>query len=102
MISHVTLGSDDLRRAVAFYDPVMATLGLVKVLDVPGATAYAQSEDAKPWLYILRPFDGGPARSASRTCSCCWPDGVEGLTPAGKTIPVRSAFVLARPVRPAG
>ncbi len=67
MISHVTLGSDDPRRAVAFYDPVMATLGLVKVLDVPGAIAYAQSEDAKPWLYILRPFDGGPASVGNGT-----------------------------------
>ena len=67
MISHVTLGSDDLRRAVAFYDPVMASLGLVKVLDVRGAIAYAQSEESKPWLYIVRPFDGGPASSGNGT-----------------------------------
>ena len=28
MLSHITLGTDDLPRAMAFYDPVLATLGL--------------------------------------------------------------------------
>ena len=61
MISHITLGTDDMRRAIGFYDPVMATLGLTKVMDVRGAVAYAQSEDERPWIFVLRPFDGGPA-----------------------------------------
>ena len=30
MFSHVTLGTDDIRRAVAFYDLVLAPLGLTR------------------------------------------------------------------------
>lgn len=30
MFSHVTLGSNDLARAIPFYDAVLATLGLAR------------------------------------------------------------------------
>lgn len=40
MLHHVSLGSPDLQRSRAFYDPVMAVLGLRKTFDVPEAIGY--------------------------------------------------------------
>lgn len=40
MLHHVSLGTGDLRRARAFYDPVLRELGLSRTLDVPEAVGY--------------------------------------------------------------
>ena len=40
MLHHVSLGTTDLDRARAFYDPVMAELGLRRTLDVEEAVGY--------------------------------------------------------------
>jgi len=65
MFSHVTLGTDDMERARAFYDPVMATLGLTAPFALPGTLVYG--EIAGPKLFIVSPFDGGPASSGNGT-----------------------------------
>lgn len=59
MFSHVTLGTSDLERARAFYDPVTATLGLSTPFPLPGTLVYG--EMIGPKLFILAPFDGAPA-----------------------------------------
>ena len=40
MLHHVSLGTSDLDRARAFYDPVMNVLGLRRTLDVEEAVGY--------------------------------------------------------------
>src|SRR5688572_30636327 len=40
MLHHVSLGTADLDRARAFYDPVMRELGLRRTLDVDEAVGY--------------------------------------------------------------
>lgn len=40
MLHHVSLGTADLARARAFYDPVMGELGLRRTLDVVDAVGY--------------------------------------------------------------
>lgn len=40
MLHHVSLGTADLDRARAFYDPVMRELGLARTLDVAEAVGY--------------------------------------------------------------
>lgn len=60
-ISHLTYGTNDLPRAVRFYDAAMAALGLNKVHNHPDYVAYARGEDSTPWLWVLPPFDGLPA-----------------------------------------
>jgi catechol 2,3-dioxygenase-like lactoylglutathione lyase family enzyme len=40
MLHHLSLGTSDLKRAKAFYDPVMDTLGLRRTLDVDEAVGY--------------------------------------------------------------
>ena len=59
MFSHVTLGTNDLDRARRFYEPVMATLGVVQPFQLPGALVFGEMMGTK--LFILSPFDGGAA-----------------------------------------
>jgi catechol 2,3-dioxygenase-like lactoylglutathione lyase family enzyme len=63
MFSHVTLGSADIRRAVAFYDPLLALLGLERQesdLEL-GFAGYAAARDTTPQFWILLPIDRAPA-----------------------------------------
>lgn len=60
MFSHISLGTDDLPRACAFYDAVLAPLGLARMVTLPeqGAAGYG-GDIARFW--ITRAFDGRPA-----------------------------------------
>lgn len=60
MYSHVTLGTNDYDRAVAFYDAVMEILGHEVLFKLDGVAAYGEATGPK--LFILPPFDGKPAR----------------------------------------
>ena len=63
MFSHVTIGTSDIRRAVAFYDPLLAGLGLARQeadLD-KGHAGYAAAPESTPQFWILRPIDGRAA-----------------------------------------
>lgn len=58
MLHHVSLGTADLNRARAFYDPVMRELGLSRTLDVDDAVGYG----AGITVFSLNiPADGKPA-----------------------------------------
>ncbi|MDQ1081174.1 VOC family protein [Pseudoroseomonas cervicalis] len=62
MISHVSLGISDGARAFAFYDSVLAPLGLsLRFRDAAaGQAAWQAGEQERPLLFITPPFDGGP------------------------------------------
>ena len=61
MIGYATLGTNDLPRALAFYDRLLAELGAVRILELPnGFTMYGSSFD-KPALAVTRPYNGEPA-----------------------------------------
>ena len=64
MIGYVTLGTDDLERARAYYDALLATIGGKRVFqfadDDGGFTMYGVGRD-KPALVITRPYDKQPA-----------------------------------------
>jgi catechol 2,3-dioxygenase-like lactoylglutathione lyase family enzyme len=63
MFSHVTLGTQDIRRAVAFYDAVLGGLGLARQeadLD-KGYAGYAAAPETTPQFWVLRPIDGRAA-----------------------------------------
>ena len=64
MFSHVTFGTDDLPRAAAFYDPLMARLGLRRIESDPahGLIGYGTDPERTPQFYVMRPFDGAPAK----------------------------------------
>jgi lactoylglutathione lyase len=63
MFSHLFLGITDFERALAFYRPLMATLGLQeRFCDPSRPWAGWQSEPGpRPLLLIGTPFDGQPA-----------------------------------------
>jgi catechol 2,3-dioxygenase-like lactoylglutathione lyase family enzyme len=56
MIGYVTLGTNDLPRAAAFYDALLAEIGAKRNMESDAFVAWAVKPDA-PGLGITRPFD---------------------------------------------
>lgn len=62
MFSHVTIGVDDVARAIPFYDAFLAPLGIARIwTDEDGGFAGWGKGEVGPKLYLTRPFDGRPA-----------------------------------------
>jgi catechol 2,3-dioxygenase-like lactoylglutathione lyase family enzyme len=59
IFTHVVVGTNDLEAARGFYDPVLATLGIKRVMDMEGR-ASLWGVDA-PEFMVTKPFDGGTA-----------------------------------------
>jgi catechol 2,3-dioxygenase-like lactoylglutathione lyase family enzyme len=64
IISHISLGTNQFERAVAFYDSVLSTLGCKRLMEHPGAIAYGKQF---PEFWIGTPFDGQPASIGNGT-----------------------------------
>ena len=64
MITYVTIGTDDLDRAVAFYDPVLAALGAKRSFR-EGSWAGYGPEGGHPTVLLCAPQDGQPARAGN-------------------------------------
>ena len=62
ILSHVSVGTNDFERAVAFYDKVLTTLGCRRIMDHPGAVAYGKMF---PEFWVQTPIDGAPAETAN-------------------------------------
>jgi len=60
MIGYVTLGTNDLPRAAAFYDALLGEIGAKRLFDFERGIGWGVSMD-KPSLGIMKPFDGKPA-----------------------------------------
>jgi catechol 2,3-dioxygenase-like lactoylglutathione lyase family enzyme len=60
MIGYVTLGTNDLPRAAAFYDALLAEIGIKRLMELSRGYAWGVAMD-KPALGVLTPFDGQPA-----------------------------------------
>ncbi len=65
MFSHVTIGTSDLSRAVAFYDPALAPLGIERVSSKYANWAAWQRPGAAQKLWVGLPFNGLPASSGN-------------------------------------
>ena len=61
MLLYLTLGTNDLARAIRFYDAVMPVLGLTRRVTEAVEAGYGTPEDARCRLWITAPFDGRPA-----------------------------------------
>ena len=68
MIGYVTVGTNDLDRARAFYDTLLAEIGARRVMqfDESGFTMYGTGARA-PGLAVTRPYDGNEARPGNGT-----------------------------------
>jgi catechol 2,3-dioxygenase-like lactoylglutathione lyase family enzyme len=60
MIGYVTLGTNDLDRAAAFYDKLAEALGVGRMMEWPGAIAWGVPGGAAG-VGLTKPFDGQPA-----------------------------------------
>ena len=61
MIGYVTLGTDDLERARAFYDALLELIGVRRLMTFDdGFSIYAEAMD-QPAICLTRPQNGEPA-----------------------------------------
>lgn len=71
MFSHVTVGTRDLDRATAFYNAVLAPLGLkqriVQPDGGPKSACWIVPPFQLPRFYVYVPFDGKPATPGNGT-----------------------------------
>ena len=66
MIGYVTLGTNDLARAAAFYDELLAVIGASRFMEEERFIAWAVAPD-KPALLVARPYDGQAATVGNGT-----------------------------------
>ncbi|MGB3291585.1 MAG: VOC family protein [Phormidesmis sp.] len=64
ILSHISVGTNDFERAVAFYDKVLPTLGCQRLMEHPGAIAYGKQY---PEFWVCRPFNEQPATVGNGT-----------------------------------
>ncbi len=62
MFSHITLGANNLEKAIAFYDAVLAPLGMERVYtDMDHHLVGYGAKGGQAEVFVCRPFDGGKA-----------------------------------------
>ncbi|OHV85474.1 VOC family protein [Ensifer sp. LCM 4579] len=65
MLLYVTLGTNDLQRAGAFYDTTLATLGRKRRKEDEVEIGYGADEDVRCRLWVVTPFDGKAATNGN-------------------------------------
>ncbi len=60
MIGYVTLGTNDLQRAAAFYDKIAGAFGVKRMMENDTFIAWGEPGGG-PGIGLTRPFDGKPA-----------------------------------------
>ena len=66
MIGYVTLGTNDLPRAAAFYDALFAEMGAKRLWDTDRGIGWGTAMNM-PSLGLLKPFNGEPATVGNGT-----------------------------------
>lgn len=59
MLGYITLGTNDLPRAAAFYDALLGSIGATRQWDSEGGIGWGKSKG--PTLAVMKPFNGQPA-----------------------------------------
>jgi catechol 2,3-dioxygenase-like lactoylglutathione lyase family enzyme len=66
MIGYVTLGTNDLDRAAAYYDELLGEIGATRALELERLISWSAGEGS-PLLGVIKPFDGTPATAGNGT-----------------------------------
>lgn len=66
MIAYTTIGTNDLPRAAAFYDALLAEVGAGRAIDMGRLIAYAAAK-GQPMFAICTPENGKPATAGNGT-----------------------------------
>jgi catechol 2,3-dioxygenase-like lactoylglutathione lyase family enzyme len=82
MIAYTTVGSNDLPKAIAFYNDLLGSIFGAKVFfEGEGGTGWSVSPD-KPMFAVLRPFNKEPAtigNGSMISLACANPEQVQAL-----------------------
>jgi predicted lactoylglutathione lyase len=97
MIGYVTLGTNDLERAVAFYDALLAELGATRFMETEQFVAWATKPD-QAGLSVTKPYDGQPATTGNGTMVALAVDSTEAVD----RVYARALELGARDEGPAG
>jgi predicted lactoylglutathione lyase len=60
MIGYVTLGTNDIQRAAAFYDTLLGEMGARRVMEFETFILWAD-KSGKGMIAVTKPYDGKPA-----------------------------------------
>jgi predicted lactoylglutathione lyase len=66
MIGYVTLGTNDLAKAAAFYDALLAEIGAKRLMETDRYIFWGTGM-GQPALTLIKPFDGQPASVGNGT-----------------------------------
>lgn len=64
MIGYVTVGTNDLPRAAAFYDALLADLSAKRLMETDRYVFWGVSME-RPSLCVIKPFNGEPASAGN-------------------------------------
>ena len=64
MIGFVTVGTNDMDRAAAFYDALFATIGAKRLSDNERFKAWGMAPGT-PRVAVVKPYDGSPAAAGN-------------------------------------
>jgi catechol 2,3-dioxygenase-like lactoylglutathione lyase family enzyme len=76
MIGYVTIGTNDLPRAAAFYDELLAVIGAKRFMEFETFVAWSVTPE-KPGLAVTRPYDGKAATVGNGTMVALAVDSME-------------------------
>jgi len=76
VIGYVTVGTNDLEKAVAFYDILMAELGAGRFMQEATFVAWAVTPD-QPAFSVCRPYDGKAATVGNGTMIALAVDSID-------------------------
>jgi catechol 2,3-dioxygenase-like lactoylglutathione lyase family enzyme len=57
MLLYVTIGTNNLKRAMDFYDPLLRTLGYSRIVTRHDEAGYAEPGDVRCRFWVVYPFD---------------------------------------------
>lgn len=66
MIGYVTLGTNDVAKAAAFYDELLAVMGATRMMEGDTFVAWTTGPD-KPGISVTKPYDGNAASVGNGT-----------------------------------
>lgn len=66
MIGYVTVGTNDLPRAIAFYEKLLGSIGASRIFESEQGVAW-NNGPMSPGLGVMKPFDGQPATIGNGT-----------------------------------
>ena len=67
MIGYITLGTNDLNRAMAFYDALLAEMGVTRLMEFGDRGFGWPASLDQPMLCIFKPYDGKAATIGKET-----------------------------------